>query len=53
MKHKALLKLILCYVIAAISMFVMLNYFGAKRLDKQCEQEKAEVLTEEAGMIAE
>ena len=53
MKHKALLKLILCYVIAAISMFVMLNYFGAKRLDKQFEQEKADLLTEEAGMIAE
>ena len=53
MKHKALLKLVLCYVVAALSMFVMLNYFGAKRLNAQFEKEKADLLTEEAGMIAE
>ncbi len=53
MKHKALLKLVLCYVVAALSMFVMLNYFGAKRLNAQFEKEKTDLLTEEAGMIAE
>lgn len=53
MKHKALLKLIICYVAAAVSMFVMLNYFGAERLNRQFLTEKAELLTEEAGMIAE
>lgn len=53
MKHRALLKLILCYIVAAVSMFVMLNYFGAKKLNRQFLKEKAELLTEEAGMIAE
>lgn len=53
MKHKALLKLIACYLAAAISMFVLLNFFGVRMLDRHMLEEKAELLIEEAGLIAE
>lgn len=53
MKHRALFKLIACYLIASVTMFVLLNYFGAKRLNQRILQEKVDMLSEEAQMIAE
>lgn len=53
MKHKALMKLIICYIVAAVSMFVLLNLFGGRSLNKHILQEKIELLTEEATLITE
>ncbi|MBQ9120104.1 MAG: HAMP domain-containing protein [Lachnospiraceae bacterium] len=53
MKHKALIKLILCYVVAAVSMFVLLNFVGGRSLNQHLTKEKVELLTEEAMLIAE
>lgn len=53
MRHRALLKLVVCYLAAAVSMFILLNYFGVRRMNQHILEEKAELLTEEAGLIAE
>lgn len=53
MKHKALLKLILCYVVVAIVMFVMLNNIGMRALRKHVVAERTEMLKEEALTISE
>ena len=53
MKHRALLKLIVCYLAAVITMFVMLNFFGARTLNRKMLAERVRMLTEEAGLIAE
>lgn len=53
MKHKALLKLIICYLAAAVSMFLLLNYFGVRWMNGHMLQEKVQLLTEEGGLIAE
>lgn len=53
MKHKALLKLIVCYLAAAVSMFILLNIVGGRSLNRHMLEEKKTLLTEEAGLIAE
>ncbi|MDE7297975.1 MAG: HAMP domain-containing histidine kinase [Lachnospiraceae bacterium] len=53
MKHRALLKLIVCYLVAVVTMFVMLNFFGARTLNRKMLAERVEVLSEEAELIAE
>ena len=53
MKHRALIKLIICYLTAVVAMFVLLNYFGMHQLERHFLQTKVATLTEEADIIAE
>ncbi len=53
MRHKALLKLIACYIISIVAMFILLNFFGSRKLNSQVLKERLEMMIEEAGMVAE
>ncbi len=53
MKHKALVKLILCYIVAAVSMYVLLNFVGGRALNRHFLEEKVDLLTEEAQLLSE
>ena len=53
MKRTLLIKLTLCYLIAAVTMFVLLNSVGVRMIEDSLIERKKAVLYEEAVMIAE
>ena len=48
---KIIVKFILYYLVAAVSMFVLLNTIGVKMLEKSILENRKKLLTEEAKMI--
>ena len=53
MKHKVLVKLILCYVVTAVSMFALLNLLGSKVIYRSMLRERTTLLQTEAESIAQ
>ena len=52
MKRSLLLKLILCYILVALSMFILLNTYGVNRMKHSLVDEKKNVLIKEAQLIS-
>lgn len=52
MRHRLLLKLILCYIIGALSMFTLLNTYGVSRLEHSLVEGKKTILYNEANLIS-
>lgn len=52
MEHRVFIKLLICYVAAAVSMFLLLNLFGVWRLERSLIERKKEALYAEASMIS-
>ena len=52
-KRRALLKLILCYLIAAFSMFLLLNTYGEFHLEQKIIDQKKDELYSQAEMIVD
>ena len=53
MKRTLLIELTLCYLIAAVTMFVLLNFVGVRMIENSLIENKKSVLYEEAVLIAE
>lgn len=53
MKKTLLIKLILCYLIASVAMFTLLNSVGVRMIEDSLVEKKKEVMYEEAVLIAE
>lgn len=53
MRHKVLVKLILCYVVTAVSMFALLNLLGSKVIYRSMLRERTTLLQTEAESISQ
>ncbi|MBO5198346.1 MAG: HAMP domain-containing protein [Lachnospiraceae bacterium] len=53
MKRTLLIKLTLCYLIASVTMFILLNSVGVNMIEESLIEKKKAVMYEEAGRIAE
>ena len=52
MKHRIWFKLFICYLLAAVFMFTLLNTYGISRIEKKMTKEKSDVLYNEAASIS-
>ncbi len=52
MKRKLWFNLFICYILAAVFMFTLLNTFGINRIEKKMTKEKRDVLYNEAASIS-
>ncbi|MBE5960789.1 MAG: HAMP domain-containing protein [Lachnospiraceae bacterium] len=51
MKRRVLIKLVICYLFAAVSMFALLNTYGVNRLESRLIEKKEDILYNEASLI--
>lgn len=52
MKRTLLLKFIVCYIVTAISLFILLNTYGIARIQHSLLEEKKDILYQEANLIS-
>lgn len=52
MRHRLLLKLVLCYILGSFAMFTLLNTYGVNRLENSLVKGKKTILYNEANLIS-